>query len=852
MRNVLVGAFARQQSVLLAALTVLLLLSMAGVAFAQEGQTSSPASTDVRTIVPSVNSDDFPLVDALLYAQDANGLPVSGLSAADLVLVEDATLVSSDVTTLVGESGQPLQVALTLDRSTDPATWAAIQASTTALIDQLGDADEAALIVFGDEVQVVQDFTTDHEALRSALAATPAGGNFSALNLAVQEALDLMSDRSPARRSVTVIADRADNLTASEAVPTAIPSVDDLASAALSAGATLDIFGYGLSAAGSPQLTQLAELTNGRRVFVALTQELAGHLQALPALQRQGYRLSYLSQAAADGDEHELVVALGGRGLPVTVDFAAQPSPLQVAISQVADQAPSDGQEVSGSVFVGIEAQSAAPVASVIFDLDDGQIITSTNQMVGGIVWDATQTPAGEHTLTVTVEDTAGNVGQDSVRLTVVPPLTLAVAVADDSFELGQNVVMTANLESFFGDTVVEAFVGTNMAGMATNPTEPVVFQIATDGYDLGRYALVVRARDGRGYSVVDDQHVLEFTPAVAGRTQTLTETANSSATSFASEWVEWGPWLIGPLLLILLAWLLFVLARRMLRRGKQQAQRVQQAPVCRVLLTNTGNMRSRYSLRAEEPSGAFEFRFGMNGVLLQASAVVYGGQGAVVSSTQQPVAVTTRSAAPGGTAKAPPSAAQLSASTKSLAAGATKTMATASVVVEFLAGLASFLPARLGAPLQQAAGSVRRRQVMVQQTQTQVALTTAEAKQTVGAGRELAGTATKVAGAPTTQPPINKAMELTPVPTKSATQEKYGLVASNGAAQPVQRSASLWVETPVIAPGETAQIDIHVTVNKRLGRDKRVSFRFHSRSADQENAPVQVEEVSVELPGKR
>ncbi len=73
-----------------------------------------------------------------------------------------------------------------------------------------------------------------------------------------------------------------------------------------------------------------------------------------------------------------------------------------------------------------------------------------------------------------------------------------------------------------------------------------------------------------------------------------------------------------------------------------------------------------------------------------------------------------------------------------------------------------------------------------------------------------------------------------------------------NGAALSAQRTASAWVETSLIAPGETAQIDVHVTVNKRMGRDKRVSFRLHSRATDQENAPAQVEEVNVELPGKR
>lgn len=47
----MIGAFLHEQRLPLAALLVLL-LSVAGVAFAQEGQTVSPESTDIRTIVP--------------------------------------------------------------------------------------------------------------------------------------------------------------------------------------------------------------------------------------------------------------------------------------------------------------------------------------------------------------------------------------------------------------------------------------------------------------------------------------------------------------------------------------------------------------------------------------------------------------------------------------------------------------------------------------------------------------------------------------------------------------------------------------------------------------------------------
>jgi hypothetical protein len=311
-------------------------------------------------------------------------------------------------------------------------------------------------------------------------------------------------------------------------------------------------------------------------------------------------------------------------------------------------------------------------------------------------------------------------------------------------------------------------------------------------------------------------------------------------------------------LLILILLWLMAAILRGILRRRARPAAQVDDAPAFCILLTNAGNAATRYHLRAEEPEGTMAFRFSVDGMLLpppvmmraESNAMLIAQPATGAAATPQP---TTQQ--PAATVKtASQRASSLATSTKSVAQGVGGAMYTASVAVELLNGLSSFLPNFLALPLQQAAGALRQRQMMVRHTQTQMAMATTEVKQTTGAGRELASMATKTAAkAAPNQPSQTGPAPLPPAqPAPGASPSANGLAASNGVAQTAPQPVSPWVETPSVPAGETLQVDVHVTALKRLGKEKRLSFRLHSRSADQEAVPAQVDDVSVDLASRK
>ncbi len=840
---------------ILLTLTAVLLLAMFGVhARAQE-----PASTqDSRILLSSVDSSHFPQVSARIHALGQNGLPLTGLAADEMLVVEDGLLTPSDAITLVGDTSSSLLTALVLDRSTDPASWSAIQSAVATFIAGLGPNDRAAVIVFGDDVQVVQDFTGDKTLLNQALTNTPAGGSFSAVNLGVQTALNLMAQQTGGRRSVLLMADRADNLAASPAAPASIPTVDELAQAVVAADATADVLGYGVNAIASSELRSLAEQTNGRRVFTTLPVELSSHLEALPSLLRQGYALTYTSQLPAADTEHLLTLALAGRSAPIITQFVSTVQPVQVQISRLGEGPPSAGQTVSGSVFVGVEADASAPITAVTFLLDGSQAITTTDEMVSGIVWDTTQTTPGAHTLTVVVEDQAGNTGQAEASLVVAPPLTLDVTVSGDEFTIGETFAITAVVDSYFGDTVVEAFVGASLVGLVSNPVGPARFDVDTNHFTPGRYALVVRARDNMGYSVLENGTILRLTPnpGGSGAQAAVQTTAPNPAVAWGTQigvwFLAWWPWLAGIFVGLILLWLLAAIIRSIMRRRARPPAQVAETPAFHVMLTNAGNAATRYQLRAEEADEkTMTFRFSVAGMLLPPPVMMRAGANLTPMPQPVPAAAAPPPAGQPTTVKtASQRASSLAASSKSVAQGVGGAMYTASVAVELLNGLSSFLPNFLSLPLQQAAGALRQRQMMVRHAQTQAAMVTTEVKQTTGAGRELAGMAGKAAPVKAAQPagaPIAQTVQ----PIQTAPPGANGAAPSPGAAQSAQQPVSPWVETAPILPGETLQVDVHVTPLKRLGKDKRISFRLHSRAADDEAAAAQIDDVSVDLTGR-
>lgn len=88
-----------------------------------------------------------------------------------------------------------------------------VQSALKHWIDTLGDADRVAVIAFGDEVKVKQEFTNDKSALASAVQVTSSDGHTAFFD-AVNKAADLAFRRGkdlPARRVIIAVSDGRDD-----------------------------------------------------------------------------------------------------------------------------------------------------------------------------------------------------------------------------------------------------------------------------------------------------------------------------------------------------------------------------------------------------------------------------------------------------------------------------------------------------------------------------------------------------------------------------------------------------------------------------------------------------------------
>ena len=122
-----------------------------------------------RVTVVGVDDQAFPSVSLFLDVVDSTGAPVSGLAQANFAIQEGGQAAS--VQSVTADSSQPLALLLALDRSTDTATWAAVQAAAATIISGLNANDQVAITTIFEEVQSVQGFTADKEAALAALAA---------------------------------------------------------------------------------------------------------------------------------------------------------------------------------------------------------------------------------------------------------------------------------------------------------------------------------------------------------------------------------------------------------------------------------------------------------------------------------------------------------------------------------------------------------------------------------------------------------------------------------------------------------------------------------------------------------
>lgn len=822
------------------------------------GETGAAAG---MVAVTAVDSSRFPEVDIYIHATDSAGLPIANLTAADVALQEEGSATPAGDLVVAPDVSQPLQLIVVADRSTDQASWSAIQVAINTLLDQLQPDDQAALVVYAADVQVVQELTADLDGLRALLAATPTGGGSSATNSALALGLQLAQSAPAGRRVLLLVADRPDNQPAGAV---AVPTAQELAAQAQSNGVMVNVFGHGPNVVAAPAFVDLTA-PGGRLVTVATAADLVSQLQVFPNLLRQGYRISFRSQQLADDADHtaRLVIASGGAAaagseLSTALTFRAPRGVVAVKLTTL-----QDGQRVSGNLSIGVEVTAPAPIASLAFVLDETQVITEVRQMVGGIVWPSTQTTPGRHTLSVEATDAAGNRGRTAVSVEVVPPLTLQVESAGGEVQIGAPVVITAHVASFYPDATLEVFLGKTLAAMISQPTETTRVELETKDLEPGRYAVMVRLSNSLGNQLTNGDTVVTLTPA-------------APAAAVKAPWwtpiVAWAQalwrWLLLLVALILLLPFFWWLLRRRRTRSaggvsgdtaqeRASAALLRKAPSCRVQLLNAGNVATRFQLRAEDPDDTLTVAFAVGGVLLLPSSSGQASRAAAVALARPTVQPAPAPLAPVAQAAngSQPSAVSSTVDTArgavtTVTEGVGKVTGASALLSDLLTTLGSLLPAGLAKPLQQAASTLRKGQASVQRVQTRTQMAQASASRVGKLSGQLVSTAK----------PVNKALQLTPAPA-ARSQADFGLVAAPAAGSSSPASvmsatgqaaastpASKWVETAVVAPGETLLVDLFVTPRRKPGRNRPVEFQLQSRAAGQADAPVVIDDVSLNL----
>ena len=224
---------------------------------------------------------------AIVTVLDASGRPVIGLGADQFRLEAEGNAARIlDVSTVVNsEIGAGVVLTIDASGSMEGSGLESARESAQAFLAALPATDQAAVITFSSEIEVLQEMTADIAALNAALEGIEAGGG-TALYDAVIESVRTASASAVPRKAVVLLSDGFDFPGSSEAKPE-----EALAEAAAS-GVPIYTIGFGDSI-DEPFLRALAEQTNGRHYVTPSAADLVTAYEELGALLRSQYVIAY-------------------------------------------------------------------------------------------------------------------------------------------------------------------------------------------------------------------------------------------------------------------------------------------------------------------------------------------------------------------------------------------------------------------------------------------------------------------------------------------------------------------------------------------------------------------------------
>ncbi|MBL0174134.1 MAG: VWA domain-containing protein [Ignavibacteria bacterium] len=261
------------------------------------------------------NFSGLPRVTLKLCTQ-AGGSLMRGLDSSNFRLFENG--IPRPLTVRCPDPLGVNSVMLVLDNSGSmlPVMPKLIEAASL-LVDSLGATDECAIVSFGNQVVLRQDFTTDKALLKTTLAGLLANGGTRLFDAALEGVQRLAGQTG--NRSAVIITDGEDNLSTS--------SDDDVIAAARNANAKLYTIAFNISDANQNIMRRMATSTGGSFFIVVRPSELnAVYRQIAAEITEKCCLAEYLSDRCDDSVRTLLVTARAFGDSATDVQTFATPS----------------------------------------------------------------------------------------------------------------------------------------------------------------------------------------------------------------------------------------------------------------------------------------------------------------------------------------------------------------------------------------------------------------------------------------------------------------------------------------------------------------------------------------------
>jgi len=324
-----------------------LLLTLAGALCAQTPQNPPPSADEA----PPTIQVDVNVVNVLASVRDKRGGLVANLDQRDFAIYEDGK--EQEVKYFSRETDLPLTIALLIDVSASQRNLLDIERSAAAqfFTQVLRKKDEAFLISFGEEVELLQDYTGSARLLTQAMnglrissgvggfgpgpVPTAGGPRGTVLYDAVFLAADEKLRTEVGRKVIVPITDGVDEGSQK--------SIDAAIEAAQKADAVIYSIDYsdprayggfgsfGIGASGEGYLRKMSDATGGHVYKVDRNHTLEEVFRELQEEMRSQYSIGYTStNAVRDGSYRKLEVRMKNKDLKAQVRkgyYAIKPEP---------------------------------------------------------------------------------------------------------------------------------------------------------------------------------------------------------------------------------------------------------------------------------------------------------------------------------------------------------------------------------------------------------------------------------------------------------------------------------------------------------------------------------------------